>query len=89
MGARSGDGLSIPGNLGIFTPLRQHTQCGEIILKKVNFGKSKKGKSTRENPRANDLAWRKVPVWASALVYEGCTTLGACLLGKVEHTGIA
>ncbi len=29
MWARSGDGLSIPGNLGIYTPLQQHAQCGE------------------------------------------------------------
>jgi hypothetical protein len=25
------DGLSINGNQGIYTPLRQHLQCGEII----------------------------------------------------------
>ncbi len=34
--------------------------CGEIILKKMIFSKSDKGKSARENPRANDLVWRKV-----------------------------
>ncbi len=89
MGARSGDGLSSPRNLQIYTPLRQHTQCGGIILRQLNFGKSKKGKSMRENPRANDLVWRKVPVWASALAYKGYTTFGAYLLGKEELTGIA
>jgi hypothetical protein len=29
--------------LGIYTSLRQHPRCGEIISKKMNFGKSKKG----------------------------------------------
>ena len=28
-------------------------------------------------------------VWASELAWEGCTTLGACLLGKVDLSGRA
>ena len=27
-------------------------------------------------------------MWASELVWEGCTTLGACLLGKVALAGV-
>jgi hypothetical protein len=39
MWARSGDGLSIPDNLGIYTPLRQHAQCGEnnVQLKDIHM----------------------------------------------------
>jgi hypothetical protein len=36
MQARSGDGLSVPGHLGIYTPLRQHSQCGENNVQSKN-----------------------------------------------------
>ncbi len=46
MWVRSGDGLSITGNLGIYTPLRQHTPCEEnnVQLKKITYDIWKKEK---------------------------------------------
>jgi hypothetical protein len=45
------DGLSILRNLGIYTPLRQHAQCGEnnVQLKGIHMIEMEKRK--RENPQ--------------------------------------
>ncbi len=53
--ARSGDSLSIPRNLGIFTPLRQHSQCGEnnVQLEDIHmiYMEKEKGKTCEGKPR--------------------------------------
>ncbi len=49
-----------PMYLGIYTPLQHYPRCGEIIQKKWILQKSKKRKSTRENPRFNELEWTKI-----------------------------
>jgi hypothetical protein len=37
---------------------------------------------------ARALEFVRALVWASALAYEGRTTLGACLLERMEHKGL-
>jgi hypothetical protein len=47
----SDDGLSIPRNLGIYTPLRQHSQCGENNIQLDDIRMIYMEKRKRENLR--------------------------------------
>jgi hypothetical protein len=86
MWARSGDGLSVPGNLGIYTPLQQHSQCGKNNAQSKKNWQKEKGITRKEKPvdQWKVLRWDrfKCPPKTSVL-HENYNGLHGMYLGDV------